>query len=137
LVERTSDLERARSQGRPGTVMAVEGGDFLEGRLDRVQEAYERGVRSIQLVHYRVNELGDIQTEPARHGGLTLFGRDVIREMNRLGMLVDVAHAPFDVVPAAVGTSREPLLLSHTLLDVPHHPRAGTRAHARLIPHGR
>jgi len=136
LVERTSDLERARSQGRPAAVMAVEGGDFLEGRLDRVQEAYERGVRSIQLVHYRVNELGDIQTEPARHGGLTPFGRDVIREMNRLGMLVDVAHAPFDVVRAAVETSRKPLVLSHTFVDVPNHARAVTREHARLIAKG-
>jgi len=136
LVERTSDLERARSQGRPAAVMAVEGGDFLEGRLDRVQEAYERGVRSIQLVHYRVNELGDIQTEPARHGGLTPFGRDVIREMNRLGMLVDVAHAPFDVVRAAVETSGKPLVLSHTFVDVPNHARAVTREHARLIAKG-
>jgi membrane dipeptidase len=64
LIERVPDLERARSEARPAAILAVEGGDFLEGRLDRVQEAYERGIRSIQLVHYRVNELGDIQTEP-------------------------------------------------------------------------
>ena len=133
LVERAEDLDRARTAGRHATVLAVEGGDFLEGRLDRVQEAYARGVRSIQLVHYRVNELGDIQTERSRHGGLTPFGRDVIREMNRLGILVDVAHATFDDVRHAVETSSKPLVLSHTVVDVPGVARAVSREHARLV----
>ena len=135
-VEQTADLDRARSQGRHAAVLAVEGGDFLEGRLDRVQEAHARGIRSIQLVHYRVNELGDIQTEAARHGGLTPFGRDVIREMNRLGMLVDVAHATFDGVRAAVETSSKPLVLSHTIVDVPGIARAVSREHAGLVAQG-
>jgi len=136
LVEQTVDLDRARSQGRHAAVLAVEGGDFLEGRLDRVQEAHARGIRSIQLVHYRVNELGDIQAEAARHGGLTPFGRDVIRAMNRLGMLVDVAHATFDGVRAAVETSSKPGVLSHTFVDVPGVARAVSREHARLVAQG-
>ena len=136
LVEQTVDLDRARNQGRHAAVLAVEGGDFLEGRLDRVQEAHARGIRSIQLVHYRVNELADIQTEAARHGGLTPFGRDVIREMNRLGMLVDVAHATFDGVRAAVETSSKPVVLSHTFVDVPGVARAVSRDHARLVAQG-
>lgn len=89
-------------------------------------------MRSIQLVHYRVNELGDIQTEPARHGGLTAFGRDVLREMNRLGMIVDVAHLTHEGVRAAVATARKPMILSHTVLDVPF-ARAVSREHARLV----
>jgi len=133
LVERVADLERARNEARPAAILAVEGGDFLEGRLDRVQEAYARGIRSIQLVHYRVNELGDIQTEPPRHRGLTPFGREVIREMNRLGMLVDVAHATFDGVKAAVETSSKPVVLSHTVVGVPGFARAVSRDHARLV----
>lgn len=133
LVERVADLEKAKGQGRPAAILACEGGDFLEGRLDRVQEAYDRGIRSIQLVHYRVNELGDIQTEAPRHGGLTPFGRDVIREMNRLGMLVDVAHATFDAVKAAVETSSKPVVLSHTVVDVPSFWRAVSREHVRLV----
>ena len=136
LVERSADLARARGEGRHAAVLAVEGGDFLEGRLDRIQEGYDRGIRSIQLVHYRVNELGDIQTEPPRHGGLTAFGRDVIREMNRLGILVDLAHATFDCVRAAVETSGKPMVLSHTVVDVPNHARAVTREHARVIAQG-
>ena len=133
LVQHVDDLDRARTEGRHAAVLAVEGGDFLEGRLDHVQEAYARGVRSIQLVHYRVNELGDIQTEAPRHGGLTPFGGDVIREMNRLGMLVDVAHATFDGVRHAVETSSKPIVLSHTVVDVPGLARAVSREHARLV----
>jgi membrane dipeptidase len=110
----------------------VEGGDFLEGRLDRVEEAYGRDVRSIQLVHYRVNELGDIQTEPPRHGGLTPFGKDVIREMNRLGMLVDLAHLTHDGVRDAVAVTRKPVMLSHTVLETPF-ARAISRGHGQLI----
>jgi membrane dipeptidase len=136
IVERVRDLDRARTDARPAAILAVEGGDFLEGRLERVQEAHGRGIRSIQLVHYRVNELGDIQTEPTRHGGLTPFGRDVIREMNRLGMLVDVAHATFDGVKAAAETSSKPLVLSHTVVDVPGLARAVSREHARLVAQG-
>jgi len=136
LVERTADLDLARNEGRHAAVLAVEGGDFFEGRLDRVQEAHARGIRSIQLVHYRVNELGDIQTEAPRYGGLTPFGRDVIREMNRLGMLVDVAHATFDGVRAAVETSSKPMALSHTVVDVPRVARAVSREHARLVAQG-
>ncbi len=128
------DLERLRVADTPGGILAVEGGDFLEGRLDRVQEAYDRGVRSIQLTHYRVNELGDIQTEPAIHGGLTPFGKDVIREMNRLGMVVDVAHATFDGVKGAVDVAQKPMILSHTiLLTRTPLPRAVTREHAQLV----
>src|SRR5213594_3887214 len=119
IIERPADLDAARAQSKPGAILAVEGGDFLEGRIERVEQAYDRGIRCIQLTHYRVNELGDIQTEAPRHGGLTPFGRDVIREMNRLGLIVDVAHLTFDGVRTAVAVSTKPMILSHTVLDVP------------------
>jgi membrane dipeptidase len=125
----------ARASG-PAAILAVEGGDFLEGRLDRVEEAYQRGVRSIQLVHYRVNELGDIQTEAARHGGLTPFGKDVIREMNRLGVMVDLAHLTHDGVRDAVAVTTKPVILSHTVLETPF-ARSISRAHGRLIAQNR
>ena len=132
LVQAPGDLDVARRRGVPGALLAIEGGDFLEGRIEGVTEAYRQGVRAIQLTHYRVNELGDIQTESPRHRGLTAFGRDVIREMNRLGMIVDVAHLTLDGVRAAVEVSSRPLLLSHTVLDVPW-ARAVSREHARLV----
>jgi membrane dipeptidase len=95
-------------------LLAVEGCDFLEGRVERVQEAYERGLRSLQLVHYRVNDLGDIQTEAPVHGGLTAFGREAVREMNRLGIVVDVAHATYAVVRGVAETTTQPIILSHS-----------------------
>jgi membrane dipeptidase len=134
LVRNAGDLERLNATATPGGVLAVEGGDFLEGRLDRVKEAYDRGIRSIQLTHYRINELGDIQTEPSVHGGLTAFGKDVIREMNRLGMVVDVAHATFNGVKAAVDVAQKPMILSHTILFTRTQlARAITREHGQLI----
>ena len=69
----------------PALVLAIEGCDFLEGDLDRLDAMEARGVRSIQLTHYLVNETGDIQTAPPVHGGLTAFGAEVVRRMNRLG----------------------------------------------------
>ena len=132
LIESPADLDALRAQGRPGAFLAVEGGDFLEGRIERVREAYERGVRSIQLTHYRINELGDIQTEAARHGGLTPFGKDVIREMNRLGMVVDIAHLTLDGTRAAAAVTRKPLLLSHTVLHTSF-ARSVSPEHARLV----
>jgi membrane dipeptidase len=109
------NVEAAEGAGPPVRgLLAVEGCDFLEGRLARVQEAFKRGIRSLQLVHYRVNELGDIQTEAPVHGGLTAFGRSVVREMNRLGIVVDVAHATQAVVAGVVETTTQPIILSHS-----------------------
>ena len=133
-VLRRADLVAAVAARQRVAVMAVEGADFLEGRLENVRKAYDRGVRSIQLVHYRINELGDIQTEPPVHNGLTPFGRDVVRAMGRLGMLVDLAHAPLAVVRGAVEASGRPMLVSHTNIeDYTGYARFVSREHARLV----
>jgi membrane dipeptidase len=134
LVRTAADLAAGRARGQRAAIIATEGGDFLEGRLERLHEAYDRGQRVLQLVHYRVNELGDIQTAPAVHGGLTDFGKDVVREMNRLGMLVDLAHATEADVRAAVDVSTKAMMISHTNLQ----NRAGwlrfiSAEHARLV----
>ena len=115
-------------------LLAVEGCDFLEGRVERVQEAFDGGIRSLQLVHYRVNELGDIQTETPVHGGLTTFGRAAVRDMNRLGIVVDVAHATLDVVRGATETTTQPIILSHSnIQDGSGWARFITVEHARMI----
>jgi membrane dipeptidase len=134
---RGADLAAAAAAHERVAIMSVEGGDFLEGRLDNVAKAYDRGVRSIQLVHYRINELGDIQTEPPVHNGLTRFGREVILEMNRRGMLVDLAHAPYPVVKGAMDASARPMLVSHTNIeDYTGYARFVSRDHARLVASG-
>ena len=129
------DVLDAKRSRRHGAILAAEGADFLEGRLDRVQEAHERGICSIQLVHYNINAVADIQTEEPRHHGLTPFGANVIRDMNRVGMIVDVAHATEQVTRDVVDITTRPIILSHTALR--RTPRRYTRFiyadHARLI----
>lgn len=130
-----ADVERARAAGKPGILMGFEGGDVLEGSVERLKELHSGGTRLIQLVHYRVNELGDIQTEDPVHGGLTSFGVDAVRACNRLGIIVDVAHATLDATRQAAKTATRPLLLSHTFLtDVPRrYTRGITREHALAV----
>ena len=106
----------------PGLVLAVEGCDFLEGDLDRLNTLVARGVRSIQLTHYLVNETGDIQTAPPVHGGLTRFGAEVVRRMNQLGIIVDVAHCSEATVRGIAAITAKPILCSHANLKEPGHP---------------
>jgi membrane dipeptidase len=135
IITDAAGLAQARSE-RPSIIISAEGGDFLEGRVDRVEEAYRRWqLRHLQLTHYRVNELGDIQTEPPVHGGLTPFGADVVRACNRLGIVVDVAHGPYDLVKQAAAVTTKPLVLSHTALsNAPgERSRLISPDHARVI----
>jgi membrane dipeptidase len=79
-------------------------------------------VRSIQLTHYLVNETGDIQTAPPVHGGLTRFGAEAVRRMNRLGIIVDVAHCSEATVAGVVDATSKPILCTHANLKEPGHP---------------
>jgi membrane dipeptidase len=135
IVRTANDLRQARAS-RPSVVVTSEGADFLEGRIERLDEAYERWqLRLLQLTHYRPNELGDIQTEPSVHEGLTAFGAEVIRRCNARGIVVDVAHGPYELVKKAAAVATRPLVLSHTSLA--DRPAAWTRRilpdHAKLI----
>ena len=134
-VRTLADLDTCRTAG-PGAIVTSEGGDFLDGSLTRLDEAYDRhDLRQLQLVHYRINELGDIQTEPPRHDGLTKFGADVVRACNRLGIVIDLAHARFELVKHVVALTARPVVLSHTSLAAapPRLSRRITREHARAV----
>jgi membrane dipeptidase len=114
------DLQAAHDRSEPTIVQSVEGAMFIEGRLERVEEAYKRGVRHLQLLHQRddmVSPLGDVITSPAHLGGLTAFGAEVVKECNRLGILVDLAHATSDTVKGALKVATQPVIVSHTGLD--------------------
>jgi membrane dipeptidase len=123
-----ADLDAAKAAGRPALIGTIEGCHFMEGRLERIGEVYRRGIRQLQIVHYMPSELGDQQTEDARLGGLSPLGADVIRECNRLGIVVDVAHGSFELVEQAGGVSAVPFVLSHTSLAT-----ATLRPYSRLI----
>src|SRR4051812_42862818 len=111
-----ADLEAAHKAGQPAIVADVEGLDFLDGKLERLEEAHRRGLRHLQLVHYTPNDIGDFQTGAIMHRGLTAFGAEVIRACDRLGLVCDVAHATEDMANQAVKVATKPLLLSHTAL---------------------
>jgi membrane dipeptidase len=114
LVGDAAALRRAPAQG-PSIVVSAEGADFLDRSIERVNEAYAAyHLRHLQLTHYRVNDLGDIQTEAPVHGGLTDFGAEVIRTCNQLGIVVDTAHGTYDLVKRAAAVTTKPLVLSHT-----------------------
>lgn len=105
---------RAREEGKLALMPALEGGDGLDGSVDNLRALHRKGVRLLQIVHFRANELGHIQTYPYSPGGLTDFGRAAIREANRLGIVVDLAHANTETIMDALEVSEDPVLFSHT-----------------------
>jgi len=125
-------LERARREGLPSVVLAAEGGDFLEGNLRRLEQARSEGLAHLQLVHYRVSELGDISTERPVHGGLTPFGREVVAACNRLGILVDIAHGTSALIEQALELAAKPIVYSHGHITAsePHWTHNALRARA-------
>lgn len=135
-----TDLEAAHAAGQPAIVGDIEGLDFLEGKLERLEQAHQRGVRHTQLVHYTPNDIGDFQTGVVTHQGLTAFGAEVVRACHRLGFVCDVAHATEDTVKQAVKVATKPLLLSHTAIagspamgPTPLTARQISRDHARAV----
>jgi membrane dipeptidase len=112
-----ADLLAFHATGQPAVIVDVEGLDFLEGKLERLEEAHQRGIRQVQLVHYTLNHIGDFQTGTVTHQGLTPFGVDVIHSCHRLGFVCDVAHATDDTVKQAAKVATKPLLLSHTAIS--------------------
>jgi membrane dipeptidase len=135
-----ADLAAAHKASQPAIVANVEGLDFLDAKLERLEEAHQRGIRHLQLVHYTPNDIGDFQTGAIAHQGLTAFGAEVIGACHRLGFVCDVAHATEDLVKQAVKIATKPLLLSHTALSgsramgpTPLEGRQVTPDHARAI----
>lgn len=132
------DLRAAHDKGQPAIVQSIEGAHFLHGHLERVEDVYKRGLRHLQLLHDKgdkVEPLGDIYTEPARYGGLTPFGASVVKECNRLGIVVDLAHASHETVLGALKVSTQPVIVSHTSLDsrAGKNPRMAKMMAPRLI----
>lgn len=113
IVRTAKDVELAL-KGVPHVVLSVEGASFLDDDLGQLRVAFDEGVRHIQLVHYIKNTIGDFQTEQPTLNGLSGFGKEVVQECNRLGILVDLAHCTRDVVGQALVTSTAPVVWSHS-----------------------
>ena len=123
----------ARKQGQVAIMPALEGADALEGDIGKVEEMYDNGLRLIQLIHFRNNELGHTQTWPYSPGGLTEFGHQVVREANRLGLIIDLAHANEETIADVLALSRHPVSFSHGgVRKYTDHDRAVTDEHANF-----
>jgi membrane dipeptidase len=114
LVRTPEEALDAKRQGKLALIAALEGADGLEGDLEHLRELHHRGVSLVQLVHFRANEIGHIQTWPYSPGGLTDFGREVVSEANRLGMVIDLAHANAETIRDVLAVSSRPVVFSHT-----------------------
>ena len=121
VVKTAADVDRALA-GDPHVVLSVEGASFLDDGIAHLQTAYDLGIRSVQLVHYIRNTIGDFQTERPQHGGLSAFGKTVIEECNRLGILVDLAHSPTHSVEQALAVSKVPMIWSHSSVTRTQNP---------------
>lgn len=130
-----ADIYAAHACQETACMFSVEGGDFIEDRLERVAAAHREGVRSITVIHYHTNQIGDTQTESPVHRGLTPLGRDIIRAMQSAGIIVDLAHASLAATRQAADVAARPMMISHSNLRVhaDDHPRCISLEHARLV----
>ena len=103
--------------GDAGIVLASEGADFLEGKLDGLAPAYGRGLRHLQLVHYIRTPVGDRQTDRPTHQGLSELGKGILEACNARGILVDLAHSSGAAVDQALALSTAPMVWSHSWVE--------------------
>jgi membrane dipeptidase len=119
-----ADVRRVFRQGKVGSLLGMEGGHAIENSLGALRTFYGTGVRYMTLTHNVTTDWADAAMDSARHGGLTPFGEEVVREMNRLGMLVDLSHVSPGTMSDALRVTAAPVIFSHSgaraLVD---HPR--------------
>ena len=129
------EIDVVRASGKPGAIWTVEGADFLEGSSDRLAEAKADGVQSITLMHYRANEISEPMTQSEDASALSPAGEAIVREMNRLGLLIDLSHMPEKAARRALDLSDRPVMFSHTHIKTPEldHPRFITVDLAREV----
>jgi membrane dipeptidase len=146
--DKPGDVLKARSKNQVAIMPALEGADALEGDIQNLYQMHEDGLRLLQLIHFRNNELGHTQTWPYSPGGLTEFGRRVVEESNRLGIVIDMAHANEETLDDVLALTRHPVIFSHGgVREYTDHDRAVSDDQIRAIaenggvvgiwPHGR
>ncbi|MBP0455545.1 dipeptidase [Kitasatospora sp. RG8] len=124
LAATAADMEAARAEGRIASLMGAEGGHSIDCSLATLRALHALGVRYLTLTHNDNTPWADSATDKPAAGGLTPFGEEVVREMNRLGMLVDLSHVSADTMRDALRVSEAPVLFSHSSSRaVCDHPR--------------
>jgi membrane dipeptidase len=118
------DVERAHRDGRIASLIGIEGGHAIENSLGTLRQFHALGVRYLTLTHGTTIDWADAATDSAEHGGLTRFGEEVVREMNRMGMLVDLSHVSPETMKDAIRVSAAPVIFSHSSARaLADHPR--------------
>src|SRR5439155_25175356 len=129
------DVRGAFARGRVGSLLGMEGGHAIENSLGALRAYYALGARYMTLTHNVTLDWADAALDSAKHGGLTKFGEEVVREMNRLGMLVDLSHVSPGTMSTALNVSEAPVIFSHSsaraLCD---HPRNVPDSILRRLP---
>ena len=109
-----ADIRRAKRTGKIAALMGIEGGHAIEDSLPTLREFYRLGVRYMTLTWNNTNNWADANRPPKKHNGLSAFGKEVVREMNRLGMLVDISHVSDDTMNDVLDVSTAPVIASHS-----------------------
>ncbi|MEK6281299.1 MAG: membrane dipeptidase [Acidobacteriota bacterium] len=110
----TADIRRAKKQNKIAALMGIEGGHAIEDSLSALRDFYRLGIRYMTLTHNNTNNWADACCDTAKHNGLSDFGRDVVREMNRLGMLIDVSHVSDKTMSDVLDVTKSPVIASHS-----------------------
>ena len=119
-----ADTRRIVAEGKHAAVPCIEGGHAINDSLAVLRLYWELGMRYITLTHFNTNNWADASTDAVRNNGLSLFGRDVIREMNRLGMVVDISHVSDKTFWDAIEVTDKPIMASHSSAwSLCQHPR--------------
>lgn len=109
-----ADVERSHARGRIACLIGIEGGHQIDNSLAVLRQMYAAGARYMTLTHFKNTAWGDSATDAPAHDGLTAFGKELVREMNRLGMLVDLSHVSAKSMRDALGVARAPVIFSHS-----------------------
>ena len=114
FAQSSSDVERIHKSGKLAALASLEGGHLIADSMGVLQTFYRLGIRYMTLAHFRSNIFADSMTDTETHNGLSKLGRELVREMNRMGMIVDVSHISDKAVLDAVAESKAPVLASHS-----------------------
>lgn len=129
------DVVRIHKAGKIASLIGMEGGHSIDNSLGVLRQLYDAGARYMTITHSRNNDWADSATDDPKHGGLTRFGEEVIREMNRLGMLVDLSHVSPQTMKEAMTVSEAPVIFSHSSARALNgHPRNVPDDVLRLLP---